>query len=143
MRRFLKPALTVAAAAAAAGIVMTAGSPFEGAPAAKTKTITCATTPSTIGQGINSKKLKVNTIPLPSIALPTLPSIPYAQIPCDRLTQLPPGLQELPGKLQEVGARVQNILFPTTTTTEAPTTTTEAPTTTTEAPTTTTTINNS
>lgn len=132
MRRYFKPLLTVAAAAAAVLIVVSSSSSFNAAPAAKTKTIACSTT-STQVQGL-SKKVGAKTI-----SLPTLPSIPFAQIPCDRLTSIPQGLQDLPGKLQEVGARVQNILFPTTTsTTETPPTTAPQSTSTTLATTTTT-----
>jgi hypothetical protein len=72
MRRFIKPAIAIAAAGAAAFIVGTAGSPFDGAPAAKTKTIECKTTTSG-----NIESVKPKTFGL------VLPTIPKAQLPCD------------------------------------------------------------
>lgn len=88
MRRFLKPVIAVAAAGAAALIVATAGQPFDGAPAAKTKTLECRTTTTNI---VNVSK-KAKTVAL-------LPTIPKAQLPCDLLESIP--------------AKLGNIVLPT------------------------------
>lgn len=78
MRRFLKPAIAVAAAGAAALIVSTAGQPFDGAPAAKTKTFECRSTTTNIV-----------TAPKKAKAVAVLPTIPKAQLPCDLLESIP------------------------------------------------------
>lgn len=84
MRRFLKPVIAVAAAGAAALVVATAGQPFDGAPAAKTKTFECRATTSTI---VNLKKTK---------AVAVLPTIPKAQLPCDLVESIPAKLGNIP-----------------------------------------------
>lgn len=105
MRRYLKPMLTVAVAAAAALVVMGSGAPFDGAPAAKAKTVVCRTTTTS---DIETARVKPRTF------LPTLPTIPPVQIPCT--IPVPPALGDVPAKLSEIRARIVNVLAPTTTT---------------------------
>lgn len=76
MRRFLKPAIVVVAAAGAAFAVAANTSPFSAAPAAESKTIEICEPEQQNPSTIDLPEIEIPEIEIPEIDTPTLPDIP-------------------------------------------------------------------